>query len=127
MDSSREKRITLRFYMDDPIAAETFSLLMQRRKETGAVMNTLIVELIHRGLCREEKLLENMEALEKMFRDVIRTEGRSLLCEWQPSAPQKVIPEPQVDDRQWEGQLDDDELDDDESLDQVFAFCNNMT
>ena len=126
MDSSREKRITLRFYMDDPIAAETFSLLMQRRRETGAVMNTLIVELIHRGLCREEELLENLEALERLFRDVIRTEGRTLLREWQDPAPQKVISESQVDDGAEEDQLDDDDPDDDESLDQVFAFCSNQ-
>ena len=62
MDS--KKRITLRFYLDDPIASETFDSLMRRRLETGAVMNTLIVQLLHRELCQENALsLDELETL----------------------------------------------------------------
>ena len=86
MDSSREKRITLRFYMDDPVARETYDELTRRRMETGAVMNTLIVELLHQGLCQENAL--NLDELEKLFRSVIRSEGKALLREWNVSGKQ---------------------------------------
>ena len=124
MNSSREKRITLRFYMDDPIASETYDILMQRRLETGAVMNTLIVQLLHRELCQENAL--SLDELEKLFRSVIRSEGRALLREWSAAVPAKTVTESRVDSTQ-DGYLEDDEdEDDDDSLDMATAFCGNL-
>ena len=88
MNTSREKRITLRFYMDDPIASETYDSLMRRRSETGVVMNTLIVELLHRELCQKDAM--SLGELEKLFRSVIRSEGRALLREWDEAVPMKA-------------------------------------
>ena len=124
MNSSREKRITLRFYLDDPIASETYDSLMRRRLETGAVMNTLIVELLHRELCQENTL--SLDELEKLFRSVIRSEGRALLCEWGAKIPAKTVTESRSDSMH-DGYLEDDEEeDDDDSLDMATAFCGNL-
>ena len=124
MNSSREKRITLRFYLDDPIASETYGRLMQRRLETGAVMNTLIVELLHRELCQENAL--SLDELEKLFRSVIRLEGRALLREWGAAVPAKTVTESRSDSTQ-DGYLEDgDDEDDDDSLDMATAFCGNL-
>ena len=120
MNSSREKRITLRFYMDDPIASETYDGLMQRRSETGAVMNTLIVELLHRELCQENAL--SLDKLEKLFWSVICSEGRALLREWSTAVPAKAATESHSD-----YVLDEDSTDDDDdSLDMATAFCGNL-
>ena len=124
MNSSREKRITLRFYVDDPIASETYDSLMRRRLETGAVMNTLIVQLLHRELCQENAL--SLDELEKLFRSVIRSEGGALLREWIAAAPAKAVTESRSDSTQ-DGYLEDDEdEDDDDSLDMATAFCGNL-
>ena len=124
MNSSREKRITLRFYLDDPIASETFDSLMRRRSETCSVMNTLIVELLHRELCQENDL--SLDELEKLFRSVIRSEGRALLREWIAAAPAIAVTESQSDSTQ-DGYLEDgDDEDDDDSLDMATAFCGNL-
>lgn len=125
MNSSREKRITLRFYIDDPIASETYDRLMQRRLETGAVMNTLIVQLLHRELCQENAL--SMDELEKLFRSVIRSEGRALLREWGAAVPAKTVTESRFDSMQNEYLEDDEDEDDDDSLDMATAFCGNLT
>lgn len=124
MNSSREKRITLRFYLDDPIASETYDRLMQRRLETGAVMNTLIVELLHRELCQENDL--SLDELEKLFRSVIRSEGRALLREWSAAVPAKTVTEFRVDSTQDEYLTDGDDEEDDDSLDMATAFCGNL-
>lgn len=124
MNSSREKRITLRFYLDDPIASETYDSLMRRRSETGAVMNTLIVELLHRELCQENAL--SLDELEKLFRSVIRSEGRALLREWIAAAPAKAEVEFRSDSTQNEYLEDDEDVDDDDSLDMATAFCGNL-
>ena len=124
MNSSREKRITLRFYLDDPIARETYDRLMQRRLETGAVMNTLIVELLHRELCQKDAM--SLGELEKLFRSVIRSEGRALLCEWGATIPAKTVTESRSDSVQDEYMTDDDDEDDDDSLDMATAFCGNL-
>ena len=124
MNSSREKRITLRFYMDDPIASETYDRLMQRRLETGAVMNTLIVELLHRELCQENAL--SLDELEKLFKSVVRSEGRALLREWIAAVPAKAEDEFRSDFEQDEHMADDDDEDDDDSLDMATAFCGNL-
>ena len=124
MNSSREKRITLRFYLDDPIASETYDSLMRRRSETGAVMNTLIVQLLHRELCQENAL--SLDELEKLFRSVIRSEGRALLREWSATIPTKTVIESRVDSMQNEYLRDDDDEDDDDSLDMATAFCGNL-
>ena len=124
MNSSREKRITLRFYLDDPIASETYGRLMQRRLETGAVMNTLIVELLHRELCQKDAM--SLGELEKLFRSVIRSEGRALLREWCAAVPAKTVTESRSDSTQ-DGYLEDgDDEDDDDSLDMATAFCGNL-
>lgn len=124
MNSSREKRITLRFYLDDPIASETYDSLMRRRSETGAVMNTLIVELLHRKLCQENAM--SLDELEKLFRNIIRSEGRALLREWSAAVPAKTVTESRSDSTQ-DGYLEDDEdEDDDDSLDMATAFCGNL-
>ena len=125
MNSNREKRITLRFYMDDPIASETYDSLMRRRLETGAVMNTLIVQLLHRELCQENAL--SLDELEKLFRSVIRSEGRALLREWSAAVPAKAVTESRVDSTQDEYLTDGDNEDDDDSLDMATAFCGNLT
>lgn len=124
MNSNREKRITLRFYLDDPIASETYDSLMRRRLETGAVMNTLIVQLLHWELCQENAL--SLDELEKLFRSVIRSEGRALLREWSVAAPAKAVTESQSDSVQDEYMTDDDDEDDDDSLDMATAFCGNL-
>ena len=124
MNSNREKRVTLRFYLDDPIASETYDSLMRRRSATGAVMNTLIVELLHRELCQENDL--SLDELEKLFRSVIRSEGRALLYEWSVAAPAKAVTESRVDSTQDEYMADDDDEDDDDSLDMATAFCGNL-
>lgn len=124
MNSSREKRITLRFYLDDPIASETYDSLMRRRSETGAVMNTLIVELLHLELCQKNTM--SMDELEKLFRSVIRSEGSALLREWGATIPAKTVTESRSDSTQ-DGYLEDDEdEDDDDSLDMATAFCGNL-
>ena len=124
MNSNREKRITLRFYLDDPIASETYGRLMQRRLETGAVMNTLIVELLHRELCQKDAM--SLGELEKLFRSAIRSEGRALLREWCAAVPAKTVTESRSDSTQ-DGYLEDDEdEDDDDSLDMATAFCGNL-
>ena len=124
MNSSREKRITLRFYLDDPIASETYDILMQRRLETGAVMNTLIMQLLHRELCQKDAM--SLGELEKLFRSVIRSEGRALLREWSVAAPAKAVTESRVDSTQDEYLTDGDDEDDDDSLDMATAFCGNL-
>lgn len=124
MKSSREKRITLRFYLDDPIASETYDGLMQRRLETGAVMNTLIVELLHRELCQKDAM--SLGELEKLFRSVIRSEGRALLREWSAVVPARAATEIRSDSTQDEYMADDDDEDDDDSLDMATAFCGNL-
>lgn len=124
MNSSREKRITLRFYLDDPIASETYDSLMQRRSETGAVMNTLIVELLHRELCQKDAM--SLGELEKLFRNVIRSEGKALLREWGTAAPAKAIIESRSDSTQDECLTVDEDEDDDDSLDMATAFCGNL-
>ena len=124
MNSNREKRITLRFYLDDPIASETYDRLTWRRLETGAVMNTLIVELLHRELCQENDL--SLDELEKLFRSVIRSEGRALLHEWSAAVPMKVATAPHSDYVLDECPAEDDDEDDDDSLDMATAFCGNL-
>ena len=124
MNSNREKRITLRFYMDDPIASETYDSLMRRRLETGAVMNTLIVQLLHRELCQENAL--SLDELEKLFRSVIRSEGRVLLREWGAAVPMRVAIAPHSDYVLDECPAEDDDEDDDDSLDMATAFCGNL-
>lgn len=124
MNTSREKRITLRFYMDDPIASETYDGLMQRRLETGAVMNTLIVELLHRELCQENDL--SLDELEKLFRSVIRSEGIALLREWGAAVPAKTVTVSRSDSMQDECLTEDEDEDDDDSLDMATAFCGNL-
>lgn len=120
----RERRITLRFYMDDPIASETYDSLMRRRSATGSVMNTLIVGLLHRELCQENDL--SLDELEKLFRSIIRSEGRSLLREWCAAVPAKTVTESRVDSTQDEYLTNDDDEDDDDSLDMTAAFCGNL-
>ena len=124
MNSSREKRITLRFYLDDPIASETYDSLMRRRSETGAVMNTLIVELLHRELCQENAL--SMDELEKLFRSVIRSEGSALLREWGAAIPIRAATAPHSDYVLDECPAEDDDEDDDDSIDMATAFCGNL-
>ena len=124
MNTSRVKRITLRFYLDDPIASEAYDGLMQRRLETGAVMNTLIVQLLHRELCQENDL--SLDELEKLFRNVIRSEGRALLRECGAAVPAKVVTESRSDSTQDEYMAGDDDEDDDDSLDMATAFCGNL-
>ena len=110
--------------MDDPIASETYDSLMQRRLETGAVMNTLIVQLLHRELCQKDAM--SLGELEKLFRSVIRSEGRALLREWSVAAPAKAVTESRSDSVQDEYMTDDDDEDDDDSLDMATAFCGNL-
>ena len=128
MNSSREKRITLRFYLDDPIAGETYHQLMRRRAEYTGSQNTLIVETLHRGLCQEPVLSGDPAVLEELLRRVVRSEGKALLREYaivgsQNSAPQRNSIESRGEDKA----TDDDDEDDDESLDLASAFCSIMT
>ena len=124
MNSNREKRITLRFYLDDPIASETYDSLMRCRSATGAVMNTLIVELLHHELCQENDL--SLDELEKLFRSVICSEGRALLREWSEAVPAQAATAPHSDYVLDECPAEDDDEDDDDSLDMATAFCGNL-
>lgn len=124
MNNSREKRITLRFYMDDPIASETYDSLMRRHSATGAVMNTLIVHLLHRELCQKDAM--SLGELEKLFRSVIRSEGRALLHEWSAAIPIRAATAPHSDYVLDEGPAEGDDEDDDASLDMATAFCRNL-
>ena len=111
--------------MDDPIASETYDSLMRRRLETGAVMNTLIVQLLHRELCQENAL--SLDELEKLFESIIRSEGRALLREWSTAVTMKAATAPHSNYVLDECSAEDEDEDDDDSLDMATAFCGNLT
>ena len=73
--------------------------------------------MLHLELCQKNTM--SMDELEKLFRSVIRSEGRALLREWGTTAPVKVATESRSDD-------DDEDDDDDDSLDMATAFCGNL-
>lgn len=103
MRSSREKRVTLRFYLDDPMYVEAFDQLMRRHRESGVPINTLIVEAIHKYLCQDtsdealryawdygsgaagSKRERDNEELMALLRSAIRSEGNALLKKWSSS------------------------------------------
>ncbi len=75
----RDKRITLRFYLDDPEACELYRRLQQRRQETGKTMSALIMMALKEYLAPDNQ----MEAgRDEAIRDLLRTEIRAALREW---------------------------------------------
>lgn len=103
MSDSREKRVTLRFYLDDPMYVEAFDQLMRRHRESCVPINTLIVEAIHKYLCQDDsyevsrnnrdygsgavalKHERDNEELMALLRSAIRSEGDALLKKWSSS------------------------------------------
>ena len=103
MSDSREKRVTLRFYLDDPMYVEAFDQLMRRHRESSVPINTLIVEAIHKYLCQDtsdelsrndwdygsgaaaSKHEQDNEELMALLRSTIRSEGDALLKKWSSS------------------------------------------
>ena len=79
---SREKRITLRFYLDDPEAVELYEQFQQRRKETGKAMNTLALEALHDFLNKDRPMEDEADV---HLRSIVRSEIRDALREWSPA------------------------------------------
>jgi len=84
MSRSRDKRVTLRFHMDDPGIAGLYTALQQKRRATGKSMNALIMDALRVSLGEEERS-------EKLVRAIVREEVRAALKGWMPpTIPQSV-------------------------------------
>ena len=86
MSRSKDRRITLRFYMDDPDACALYEQLQQYRRETGTPMSTLTIEALKARFASNPYTEgDPNEALCEMF----RTEIRAALREWSPVMPMR--------------------------------------
>lgn len=109
---SREKRITLRFYLDDPEAVDLYEQLQQRRKESGKAMNTLALEALHAFLNKDQIMEDEADV---HLRSIVRSEIRDAFREWSPAIqPSKSSG--------MEEMLDADDEDDFDSLAAVASF-----
>ena len=75
----RDKRITLRFYLDDPEACALYRQLRQRRQETGKTMSALIMMALKEYLASDN---QTEAGRDEAIRDLLRTEIRAALREW---------------------------------------------
>ena len=78
MSRSRDRRITLRFYLDDPEACELYDQLQAHRRETGTPMSTLTLELLKAYF---DSRSHTADASNESLRAMIRTEIRAALRE----------------------------------------------
>ena len=78
MSRSRDRRITLRFYLDDPEACELYDQLQAHRRETGTPMSTLTLELLKAYF---DSRSHTVDASNESLRAMIRTEIRAALRE----------------------------------------------
>lgn len=109
---SREKRITLRFYLDDPEAVELYEQLQQHRRESGKAMNTLALEAL-RAFLNKDRPMEDEAGVH--LRSIVRSEIRDALREWSP------VIQPS-ENSSMAGMLDADDEDDFDSLAAVASF-----
>ena len=84
MSRSRDRRITLRFYLDDPEACELYDQLQAHRRETGTPMSTLAMELLKAYF---DSRHHTDDTSNEPLRDMIRTEIRTALREWSLEMP----------------------------------------
>ena len=75
----RDKRITLRFYLDDPEACELYRRLQQCRQETGKTMSALIMMALKEYLAPDKQPEVGRDGA---IRDLLRAEIRAALREW---------------------------------------------
>lgn len=75
----RDKRITLRFYLDDPEACALYCQLRQRRQETGKTMSTVIMMALKEYLAPDKQTKAGRDGA---IRDLLRAEIRAALREW---------------------------------------------
>lgn len=78
MSRSRDRRITLRFYLDDPEACGLYDQLQAHRRETGTPMSTLTMELLKAYF---DSRSHTADASNESLRAMIRTEIRAALRE----------------------------------------------
>ena len=81
----KDKRITLRFYLDDPESCELYRQLRQRRQETGQTMSALIMMALKEYLAPDK---QTEAGRDEAVRNLLRTEIRAALREW--SLPQQA-------------------------------------
>ena len=84
MSRSRYRRITLRFYLDDPEACALYDQLQQYRRETGTPMSTLTMEALKARFMSGTHLADDQN---DALRELLRTEIRAALREWSPAMP----------------------------------------
>ena len=84
MSRSRDRRITLRFYLDDPEACVLYDQLQAHRRETGTPMSTLTMELLKAYFGSRS---HTDDVSNESLRDMFRTEIRAALREWSPEMP----------------------------------------
>ena len=110
MRESREKRITLRFYLDDPESIMLYERLQQRRQETGIPMSTLVLEAVR-------QYLDLKDHWEEVFRTIFREELQSALRKRLFTTPQPEQVESATED---DGEDDSDM----ESLKEIAQSCS---
>ena len=98
----RDKRITLRFYLDDPEACELYRRLQQRRQETGKTMSALIMMALKEYLAPDN---QTETGRDEAIRDLLRAEIRAALREWS-LPPQAVAIKPDAEMEPGEDDVD---------------------
>ena len=111
MSTNRTKRLTLRFYLDDPDSHLLYERLQQRRKETGIPMSTLALKALQQALNSDEDELKELRA---MFREELRSAFREWSFAVQPPVQQGKVVEQDNEDNY--------DLDDLHELTQNFSF-----
>lgn len=86
MSRSKDRRITLRFYLDDPDACELYERLQLLRRETGTPMSTLTMEALK---VRYASSPHTDDDPNEALRNMLRTEIRAALREWSPVMPMR--------------------------------------
>lgn len=86
MSRSSDKRITLRFYLDDPDACELYERLQLLRRETGRPMSTLTMEALK---ARYATCPHADDDPNEGLREMLRTEIRAALREWSLATPMR--------------------------------------
>ena len=90
MNRSRDKRITVRFRSDDPVIAELYTTLQQKRRTTRKTMNTLVLNALQVAFGWEDHS-------EQRLRAIVREEVRAAMQEWAPRAQPRVVEEVSAD------------------------------
>lgn len=87
MSRSKDRRITLRFYLDDPEAYELYERLQLLRRETGTPMSTLTMEALKARFTASPHAEDDPN---NALRELLRTEIRAALREWSPVTPMRA-------------------------------------